>query len=324
MRWRSRVGGVISGDDFVAFPQTPRLVSLRAVTRPLTLWILGDGKPGHENQSLGLAEAIKRRVECETHRIAASPWREALATAWSLPPPDLIVAAGHSTHGMLAWLRRAFRARTVVLMRPSLPACFFDMVIAPEHDFKKPPPTGGRVLATKGAINRVVPSGQGDKQGALVLLGGPSKHHGWDADAMRTMLAEIAGRTPPLVAADSRRTPVGFFESLEFIHTRQRHQDTPPGWLAGRLATADEVWVTEDSVSMVYEALSGGAKVGVLPVPRLRTDARIIKGLDRLLAEGLATRFDDWKAGGELKSPAAPLAEADRAADWVLENLTKS
>jgi mitochondrial fission protein ELM1 len=294
-----------------------------AVTRPLTIWILGDGKPGHENQSLGLAEAIGRRLGCETHRIAASPWRDALATAWSLPPPDLIVAAGHSTHGMLAWLKRGFRARTVVLMRPSLPTCFFDMVIAPEHDFKKPPPLGGRVLATKGAINRVVPAKDAGKQGALVLLGGPSKHHGWDADAMRAMLAEIAGRTPHLEAADSRRTPEGFFESLDFIQTQHRHQDTPPGWLAGRLATADEVWVTEDSVSMVYEALSGGAKVGVLPVPRLRADARIIKGLDRLLAEGWATRFEDWKAGGALKSPPAPLAEADRAAKWVLDHLTK-
>jgi len=291
------------------------------VARPLTLWILGDGKPGHENQSLGLAEAIGRRVACESHRIAARPWRDALATAWNLPPPDLIIAAGHATHGMLAWLKRGFRARSVVLMRPSLPACFFDLVIAPEHDFKKTPPPGGRMLATKGAINRVVPADEGRKQGALVLLGGPSKHHGWDAAAMREMLAVIAARTPNLEAADSRRTPDGFFASLDFIETRHPHTETPPGWLADRLATAGEVWVTEDSVSMVYEALTGGAKVGVLPVPRLREGARVVQGLDRLLAEGWATRFDDWKAGGALKPPPSPLAEADRAAAWVLEHL---
>ena len=28
--------------------------------RSLTLWLIGDGKPGHENQSLGLAEAMQR------------------------------------------------------------------------------------------------------------------------------------------------------------------------------------------------------------------------------------------------------------------------
>jgi mitochondrial fission protein ELM1 len=317
-------GAISDAEAFFVFSRGFLPDSFAGVTRPLTIWILGDGKPGHENQSLGLAEAMGRRVECEIHRIAAHPWRDALSTAWNLPPPDLIVAAGHATHGMLAWLKRTFRARSVVLMRPSLPACFFDLVIAPEHDFKKPPTPGGRVLATKGAINRVVPADAGGKQDALVLLGGPSKHHGWDADGMRAMLAEIAARTPHLEAADSRRTPEEFFESLDFIETRHPHRETPPGWLAARLATAREVWVTEDSVSMVYEALTGGAKVGVLPVPRLRDDARVVQGLDRLLAEGWATRFEDWKAGGALKSPPAPLAEADRAAKWVLDILTKN
>ncbi len=289
--------------------------------QPLMLWILGDGKPGHENQSLGLAEAIGRVVTCDVRRIPAESWRGACRMAAEQPRPDAILAAGHATHRLLWWLARRHRAKSVVLMRPSLPSCLFDFVIAPEHDFKKPPPESGRVLATRGALNRVVPADGAARDGTWVLLGGPSKHHGWDATAMRGMIREIAERSSGLEAADSRRTPGGFFDSLEFIETRHHHAHAKPGWLAGRLASAKDVWVTEDSVSMVYEALTGGARVGILPVPRLSDDARVVKGLDRLADDGWVTRFGDWKTSGQLGDPPGRLAEADRAARWLLERM---
>ena len=285
------------------------------VKRLLTIWILGDGKPGHENQSLGLAEAMRRRVPCDIHRIGPE-------SSWESPPvPDVIVAAGHATHGRLWWLARRHRAHSVVLMRPSLPPWLFDFVIAPRHDFKKPPSPGGRVFASRGALNRVVPVADEPRDGKLILLGGPSKHHGWDGDAMRGMLAEIAGRVPEVELADSRRTPEGFFASLDFIEARHHHFDTPPGWLAARLARAEEVWVTEDSVSMVYEALTGGARVGILPMPRLRENARVIQGLDQLADDGWVTRFRAWKETSTLNPPPEPLAEADRAAAWLMDEL---
>jgi mitochondrial fission protein ELM1 len=87
------------------------------------------------------------------------------------------------------------------------------------------------------------------------------------------------------------------------------HQQTPPGWLAGKLSALETVWVTEDSVSMIYEALSGGAKVGVLEMPRLRPGARVIRGLEVLRAEGY---FDK-------DHPPQLLAEADRCAELILK-----
>jgi len=288
------------------------------VKQPLTIWILGDGKPGHENQSLGLAEAIARRTECEIHGISSRPLRHALASARKLPKPDLIIAAGHSTHVLLCWFSRHYRAKSIVLMRPSLPSALFDMVIAPQHDFAIAPPASDRLLLTRGAINRVRPAANAVRGGALVLLGGPSKQHGWDSDQMRGMLSKIAARTPNLEVADSRRTPGEFFDSLDFIPVRHSHCETPQGWLAERLATAAEVWVTEDSVSMVYEALTGGARVGILPVPRIRDGARVIRGLDQLVKSGRITRFEAWEKCPQLHAHPEPLAEADRAADWVL------
>ena len=286
--------------------------------RPLMLWLLGDGKPGHENQSHGLAEAIGRLVPCDFHRIPVDSWRAACREAGGLQRPDFVMGAGHATHRLLWWLARRHRARSVVLMRPSLPGWLFDRIIAPEHDFKTPPASGGRVLATRGALNRVVPAAGGPRKGRLILLGGPSKHHGWDGVAMRAMLRQIAERAPDVEVADSRRTPEGFFESLDWIKARHSHRQTPPGWLAERLAVAEEVWVTEDSVSMVYEALTGGAMVGVLPVPRIRAQARVIQGLDRLVEAGWGTPFSKWIEHGALQAPPHRLAEADRAARWLL------
>jgi len=83
--------------------------------RPLlTVWIVSDGKPGHVNQSLGLAEALARATTTETHRLPALPaWRAWLALllkhapGTSLPSPDLIVGAGHATHLTLLAARRA-------------------------------------------------------------------------------------------------------------------------------------------------------------------------------------------------------------------------
>ncbi|MBM3864135.1 MAG: hypothetical protein FJ385_09365 [Verrucomicrobia bacterium] len=109
---------------------------------PLVLWLIGDGKPGHENQSLGLAEAIGRRVPVDIHRIRLAQGRgllgrlaAATATAKTLPRPDFILGAGHATHLPLLWLARKYGAKSVVLMKPSLPLACFDWCIAPEHVF---------------------------------------------------------------------------------------------------------------------------------------------------------------------------------------------
>ncbi|MEO7100899.1 MAG: ELM1/GtrOC1 family putative glycosyltransferase, partial [Luteolibacter sp.] len=77
---------------------------------PVVIWLLCDGKPGHENQSLGLADALARRVSCEVLRISLAGKRglihrvkSALAASVGFPKPDLIIGAGHATHFALLW-----------------------------------------------------------------------------------------------------------------------------------------------------------------------------------------------------------------------------
>jgi mitochondrial fission protein ELM1 len=296
----------------------------------LVLWLIGDGKPGHENQSLGLADALARRLPCEVRRISLAGVsglikrvKTASAASQDFPDkPDFIIAAGHATHLALWSLARKHRATSIVLMRPSLPLACFDFCIAPAHDFPDPPQRQNLIL-TRGALHRVAPV-SGEKAGRMILVGGPSKTHAWDGAALLAALTEITA-IGSWQLTDSRRTPAGFLDQIRqslpaieiFPHTA-----TPPKWLPGKLATADEVWVTEDSVSMIYEALSSGAKVGLLPVPRLTATSRVLRGLEQLIADGFLTPFADWQKARQLKPPPSILREADRCADEVIRNLS--
>lgn len=298
-----------------------------AVTDIPTIWLIGDGKPGHENQSLGLADAIARRVPCAVHRISIAGKRgllnrvrAAFQASGGLPKPDLIIAAGHATHFALLWLAHKHRAKSIVLMRPSLPMAWFDLCIVPTHDFKKAN-NRENVIVTRGALNRVAPPDVTPRSGGMILIGGPSATHGWDSEALLRALAAITSNGDWQLT-DSRRTPDGFIREVACRLPRieiSPHQETTPDWLPARLARAEEVWVTEDSVSMVYEALSSGASVGLLPVPRLRADSRVLRGLEQLVAEGFLTPFPAWEKSHRLEKPPSILREADRCAEKVIQ-----
>ena len=102
-----------------------------------------------------------------------------------------------------------------------------------------------------------------------------------------------------------------------------RWQDATPDFLESRLPTAAQVWVTADSVSMLYEALSAGAVVGVMELP-LKRPKRSNK-----LARGLLKLHENGQIHLSHVSPRMPIkaathttmAEGRRCADIVLERL---
>ena len=269
---------------------------------------------------------MQRRVACEIHRISIAGEggffgriRAALAAGKKLPKPDIIIAAGHATHLPLLWLARKHRAASIVLMRPSLPLSWFGLCIAPSHDFPKKPQRKNLIL-TRGAINRVHAEDL-PKTGKLILIGGPSKTHGWDPAAMLDMLAKVTA-AGGWQLTDSRRTPEGFLEQIkkqvpdiEIFSCKE----TAPDWLPDQLSRATEVWVSEDSVSMIYEALSSGARVGLLPVPRLNHHSRVLRGIDELIAGQYLTPFSTWQTTGHLPPAPETLNEAERCAEIVLD-----
>lgn len=301
---------------------------LPPVNRPaLTLWRLSDDKPGHDKQSQGLAAALARLTDIRQQDIHLPQPGTGLA-AWLrgrfepgryLPPPDLILGAGHRTHLPLLAARRAYGGRTVVLMKPSLPLALFDLCLIPAHDR---PPIRANVVSTKGALNTVVPSNAHDMSRGLILVGGPSRHFHWDnagvAEQIRAIVAQETNIGWNLTT--SRRTPADFLSGLAGLEgvSILSHDQTPSGWLEAELAASGRVWVTPDSVSMVYEALTAGCATGLLdlaPDP----NSRVARGVTELLAEGYVTALADWQARQGLPLPREPLREADRCAQWIRE-----
>ena len=156
----------------------------------LVIWVLDDGKPGHRNQSLGLAEAMGRIRDVSIHLISLphnvgifSRIKKACEEAGKLPKPDFVMAAGHKTHLALLYLARKTGARSVVLMKPSMPCRWFDHCLIPEHDFQEGVKTPRNVILTKGALNRVTYD-PGAKDGSgLILIGGKSSEFGFDGES---------------------------------------------------------------------------------------------------------------------------------------------
>ncbi len=295
---------------------------------PLVVWRFSDGKVGHDNQSLGLLTALTRLRPVQAHMLASPSLGTALrgslgrlSTWQTLPPPDLLLGAGHRTHPGLLAARQGYGGRAVVLMRPSLPLALFDLCLIPEHDR---PPARTNVLTTRGALNRLEPSTTLEPARGLMLIGGPSAHFGWDEAALYAQIAAIVAADPAMnwILTTSRRTPASFLENgrlptdprLSVVPVAQ----TDPDWLPAQLARAGQVWVSADSVSMVYEALTAGAAVGVLDVP-LKRPNRIGQGLERLAAQGWVTFFEDWQRTSQLSRPVGAFDEADRCAHRIVE-----
>lgn len=214
--------------------------------------------------------------------------------------------------------RRAYGGRIVVLMKPSLPLRWFDLCIVPEHDGVAP---AANVMVTRGALTSVAPAADKDEGRGMFLIGGPSPHFGWDEEQLLQCIDEIAARAPlHWTVATSRRTPVAFIEHLSRRAPANVKvvpwEQAAPGWLADELGRAAQAWVTEDSVSMVYEALTAGAACGLLPVP-CRREGRVVQGLRRLTADGWVTPFHAWRDGKVLQAAREPFDEAQRSAREV-------
>ncbi len=294
----------------------------------LNIWLFSDGKRGHENQSLGLVEALCRQGPCQVDTLPVAqgwPW----AISWlagrfapgkNLPRPDLIIGAGHATHWPMLAARRAYGGKIAVLMKPSLPLSWFDWAIVPAHDGLSESPA---ILVTQGPINRIQPSATRDAKSGLMLIGGPSAEYGWSETALLKQIHLVALHRPEMnwQLTTSRRTPASFLDNLAKLGLPNvaavAHGEVSAGWLPEQLAHAAGVWVTPDSASMVYEALSSGAAVGCFDLPYAKP-GRVARGLERLVRDKRLAGFSDWERSGMLPANDRPLNEAERCARQLL------
>ena len=297
---------------------------------PQFIRVLSDGRPGHENQSIGLAEAIVRRTgaRLEIVRFAKGDllWRRYPKAVAGDGGVDLLIGAGHKTHLTLRLAAMKLGAKCVVVMTPTWPLWFFDLCLAPWHDLPRGLLKNRRIIHTTGALNRVPETIQPKQTRGIVLVGGPSQHHGWDAEKLIPAIQTVIAARPELqwTIGDSRRTPSDFLARLQNAGCRAEivpHAKTTPDWLPAQLLAAEEAWVTEDSISMIFEAVTARARTGLLPAPVIQPDGRVRQSIVQLVSEGFATPFAEWESKNRSLPPAKRLHETGRCADLVLGRL---
>ena len=300
----------------------------------VVVWRFTDGKPGHEKQSHGLLQALGELTPLEIYRFDVRfrymLWRQlrghALHGDVDVPIPDLIVGVGHRTHPWMLLSRLVCGGKVVVLMKPSLPHRWFDLVFVPRHDryLRK-----GNLVETRGVVCPSTDTAKRDDLG-LILLGGANRHFEWDPGDIAAQVAEIARSGPETrwSVCDSRRTPGAVREALPALpNLDYRHwRDTASDFLEKALAEASYVWVTADSVSMLYEALSARATVGIIALRKRRPHRgnKLSRGIGLLRTQGHVFLSSDGYRLRDALPPPHFFSESRRCAGIIVNRLLGS
>lgn len=301
-------------------------------TKVPILWCFKDGKPGHESQVDGLINSLEKQVNTTVHVCMISlglfsflkknifgkkcelPWID-------LPKPDLVIGAGHKTHFWMILARWCFRCKVVVLMKPSIPKIFFDLLLIPRHDLSESKSIDSKIFPTDGVINKFQYTSDTLFDRGIVLVGGPSKHFKWDESFILNHIELLSIKNPRIQweVTSSRRTPRSMLLKLKDIGHRNLKftswANTDPDWIETRLKIASRVWVTQDSTSMIYEALSSGAEVGVIPLIPYNKANRISLCTQNLIDNRIVRTNEILELNSVNRSKY--LNEADRCADEI-------
>ncbi|MES2146272.1 MAG: ELM1/GtrOC1 family putative glycosyltransferase [Pseudomonadota bacterium] len=277
------------------------------------VWLLLGKRRGDNNQLLALGEALGVPFETRTihyHMLARLRMKlvpvslghvTADSRSWLKPPwPDLVIGIGRRTVPVARWIKRQNdgRTRIVRLGHPRAPNRLFDLVITTRQ---YPVPDGENVLRLPLAMNRFhappMPTPaetavieQWPRPHLLLSLGGTAPMWRLDltalGDALRTLTDRVRHSGGTVIAIGSPRTPD---VALDLVRSTDGVVLIEPGQLRYpvALASADEHFVTADSVSMISEAILTGKPVGLIAV---EPDAR---GRRRLGPDPETTRIRD-------------------------------
>ncbi len=315
-----------------------------------TCWCQTDGRPGMENQVVGLAEAmgltpVVKRVFLKTpwrilsphimayKRFAISNSGDGIEPPW----PDILISTGRPSilPAMSIQEQSGGRTFTVQLQDPVMLRHRFDRIVVPAHDRV----SGSNMLVMEGALHRISPerlAGEAPRwterfagiphPRVAVLLGGANSRYAFgeaEIQELAVQLKALSTQGYGLLITGSRRTGAANIEALRQALAGCRafisdgSGDNP---YFGMLAHADAFIVTCDSVNMVTEACSTGKPVHVVILPsqgRRRGSerdkfARFLRGLEQ---SGRVRLFK-----GQIESwTYPPLREMERIARLVRE-----
>ena len=310
--------------------------------KELRVIALLDGRPGHEKQTMGIVLALQQRCPVEISPIKVGPFSlldEVMQTGrLFLPggtggtphPPidsaDLLIGTGSRTHLPMLLYKKKYAIPAVTCMTPAwyLRHCF-DLCFVPEHDGVH---EGNNIMHTSGPPNCSLNKRKHQAECGLILLGGvDTNSHRWDSRQIVGMVEKIVSTATDKfwTIASSPRTPhdtvvlvtelLHIYNNIQFFDYR----DTQPGWVEEQYEKNSVVWVTADSISMIYEAITAGCLVGILPMQWLHETSKFTRNEDILIRKKLVTPFSTAVQGTMAQGDNRELNEAQRCAERILQ-----
>ncbi len=251
------------------------------------IWRFTDGKAGHDKQSLALVDSLMNQTKCRLFDFNAQDQRNPILDiifknyklAEGITKPDIAIGAGHKTHLHLLAIKRCFNAKIVVIMKPSIPLIFFDLCIIPKHDGIK---NGPNIINTQSSLVKFNSNLKKKENTGLILIGGPSKHYFWDSKTVLEEICKISKKFKfrKLLLSTSRRTPFDFLDQLNELNIPDikvhEYSKIKSDWLDKQINKVKNIWVTNDSYSMVTEALASGADVDIIGL-KVKQDSKLSK-----------------------------------------------
>ena len=261
-----------------------------ATTDKLNILLLHDGKPGHYNQSDGIVAALARRRAVSVERLEVDdsgllPARamRGLASASSYPlalterlagtshlsgsvVPDVVVSAGGKT--LIANILLAKRYDAANIFSGSVRGVQTSSFSAILHVDPKLADTPPYIVGLKPSA--IEPKQRTRIAGALtkagMLVGGPTKTHFFEDEAVDQLVGEIEKSDLDWEIMTSRRTPDTWADKLVVLAEKDHctvfdFRKTGAGGVADLLARVDCAVITDDSVSMISEAIAAGLPV---------------------------------------------------------------